>query len=377
MASGDRWRALNISLDGPVKRVPTLSFSPCATKLAIGNGTTVQIWDVNPPKMLFTCNGHRGDVDDLFWSPDGTVLLSTSNCGEILCWDPRIGAQLGRPLEGRSKWVGNLAWRPCHLEAPCRRFACARANAGTSVFDVMSLTPAKHLAGQNHMVTCLRWSGENFIVAGCDDGWIMVWDSSFELTRTLQGHSQKVNSIELTTDFALRFGPYGGGEWATPEEMRAVAQRTFNMRKGDREEMMVSSSADGTIGLWIVRRNALINRIRAHDTPRAQIAFSPNGDLVASCCKDSIKVLNAANGSCVAVWKPNSGKISHIRWSPDGRFLLSVGDADSFVKIWDYNKQQLMAKVACGTKIRVVDWSPGGLVIAVGNNDGFTLFTAR
>lgn len=38
------------------------------------------------------------------------------------------------------------------------------------------------------------------------------------------------------------------------------------MRKGDREEMMVSSSADGTIGLWIVRRNALINRIRAHDT---------------------------------------------------------------------------------------------------------------
>lgn len=57
MASGDRWRASNISLDGPVKRVSTLSFSPCATKLAIGNGTTMQIWDANPPKKLFKCNG--------------------------------------------------------------------------------------------------------------------------------------------------------------------------------------------------------------------------------------------------------------------------------------------------------------------------------
>ncbi|GMN74231.1 hypothetical protein TIFTF001_053819 [Ficus carica] len=36
-----------------------------------------------------------------------------------------------------------------------------------------------------------------------------------------------------------------------------------------------------------------------------------------------------------------------------------------------------MAKVACGTRIQVVDWSPGGRVIAVGNDDGFTLFTAR
>ena len=38
------------------------------------------------------------------------------------------------------------------------------------------------------------------------------------------------------------------------------------MRKGDREEMMVSSSADGTIGLWIVQRNAPVNSIRAHDS---------------------------------------------------------------------------------------------------------------
>lgn len=85
------------------------------------------------------------------------------------------------------------------MEAPCRRFACARANAGTSVFDVMFLTPAKHLAGQNHMVTCLRWSGEDFIVAGYDNT-IFSFFTEFKFYFNSLKHSSIVNFADVMMD---------------------------------------------------------------------------------------------------------------------------------------------------------------------------------
>jgi WD40 repeat protein len=54
-----------------------LAFSPTSNLLASGNeDTTIQIWDHTTGEKLTTLKGHKGNQDDLIFSPDGGLLAS-------------------------------------------------------------------------------------------------------------------------------------------------------------------------------------------------------------------------------------------------------------------------------------------------------------
>jgi len=42
--------------------------------------------------------GHKNWVLCIAWSPDGKYLVSGSMSGELICWDPQTGKQLGNAL---------------------------------------------------------------------------------------------------------------------------------------------------------------------------------------------------------------------------------------------------------------------------------------
>ena len=48
-------------------------------------------------------------------------------------------------------------------------------------------------------MTCLSWLGAYYVVTGCVDGIVRVWDSrSGECVRTFKGHSDAVQSLSLS-----------------------------------------------------------------------------------------------------------------------------------------------------------------------------------
>src|SRR5438105_7884023 len=54
---------------------------------------------------------HQDNIWQVAWSPDGTILASSS-CDSMLClWDFQTGQHL-QNLEGHIFWVTNLAWSP-------------------------------------------------------------------------------------------------------------------------------------------------------------------------------------------------------------------------------------------------------------------------
>ena len=75
------------------QRAHALAFSPCGQYLAVGawwGGTkkvSIRLWDVATGENIATFWGHPTDVQDLAFSPDGSLLASGSFDGTILLWD--------------------------------------------------------------------------------------------------------------------------------------------------------------------------------------------------------------------------------------------------------------------------------------------------
>lgn len=115
--------------------------------------------------------------------------------------------------------------------------------------QVMSLT--QHTKGYatsevllfvtHHRVTCVKWGGEGLLYTSSQDTTIKVWRvSDGALVRTLsvsfslflslalflrgQGHAHWVNSLSLSTDYAIRTGPFD------EHGMKSVLDTTISLK---------------------------------------------------------------------------------------------------------------------------------------------------
>ncbi|CAO2644549.1 Notchless protein homolog 1 [Lemmus lemmus] len=202
------------SLEGHSEAVISVAFSPTGKYLASGSGdTTVRFWDLSTETPHFTCKGHRHWVLSISWSPDGKKLASGCKNGQILLWDPSTGMQVGRALSGHSKWITGLSWEPLHVNPECRYVASSSKDGSVRVWDTTAGRCERILTGHTQSVTCLRWGGDGLLYSASQDRTIKVWRAhDGVLCRTLQGHGHWVNTMALSTDYALRTGAFEPAE---------------------------------------------------------------------------------------------------------------------------------------------------------------------
>lgn len=65
------------------------------------------------------------------------------------------------------------------------------------------------MSSHTMVITCVKWGGEGLIYSCSRDRTINVWDATDgKLVRSLKGHGHWVNTLALSSEHALRTGPF-------------------------------------------------------------------------------------------------------------------------------------------------------------------------
>jgi len=134
--------------------------------------------------------------------------------------------------------------------------------------------------------------------------------------------------------------------------------------------LLASGSRDGAVKLWEVAGGREVNTLRGYAGMVSSVVFSPDGSLLASAASDqTIKLWEVADGREVNTLRGHTNAVLSVAFSPDGSLLASAS-RDGTVKLWDVadGREVNTLREHIGT-VFAVAFSPDGRMLASAASD--------
>jgi WD40 repeat protein/Flp pilus assembly protein TadD len=289
---------------------------------------------------LRTLRGHTKPAWDVVFHPDGRRLASSSWDGTIRLWDLETGRELHR-FTGHVGRVYGLAFRPGG-----KQLASAGYDRTVRIWDVDRLRQLHSWKNPAGSVMAVAYSpnGRHLLVAGMDP-FVHVRDVD-------TGKEMKRLPVKGGSSAAARYSPDG---------------RTIAVGSGN----PFAASGPGDVQIFSAATGAALRTWKGHTRPVTNLAFSPDGQRLATASMDrTVRVWEAANGRLLGTLAGHYAYVWGVAFSPDGRRLASCSD-DKTVKLWDLTTgQEVWTYRGHYNGIANVKFSPEGWRLASASDDG-------
>jgi WD40 repeat protein len=318
-----------------VYRVNCIVAAVDASFLLVGDNLgCVQMHSITPPRSAsssYKFKAHLESVRCLAITPDGNSFVSGSEDETLKLWrfealqdDPSSGddTSSGEYRVDDTDTINYLRHEPlivfeghsdevtaCVVSSDGSRLYSGSNDSSICIWDMATGETLEILELCNGGVTSLALSG-SLLVSGSEDGTVKLWDiGSMQLLHTLQGHSNSVASVYLTSDGSLRVISGSGSDvyvWdaasgAQLEILEGHSSRVVGVTVSSDGSLAASASDDDTICVWDLASLTLFDEFKRGE-------------------RRPFEFLRILEGECVRAVLFVSGKLCEVPQRPNCRW---------------------------------------------------------
>ncbi|MEM1172287.1 MAG: tetratricopeptide repeat protein, partial [Cyanobacteria bacterium P01_H01_bin.35] len=132
-------------------------------------------------------------------------------------------------------------------------------------------------------------------------------------------------------------------------------------------EIIATASSDKTVKLWNLQ-GKLLETLTGHENSVRGVAFSPDSQMIASASQDKTVKLWNLQGKLLESLTGHKDAVRGVAFSPDGE-TIATASQDKTVKLWNLQGQLLQTLTGYEDAVWSVAFSPNGQMIASASQD--------
>ena len=275
-----------------------VAFSADGEHLATGaEDGTARIWETEQPNEFPSFVGHTASVNDIAFSADGNRLASASSDGTARIWKTSTGQGLLTLRPGTV--VSAVAFSP-----DGNKLATATSERDATVFNLTTGAKTLTLSGHTAALTSIAYSRDGrYLITGSQDKSARIWDAANGKTLfAMPAKTGAVESVALNrngTKAALALYDDLGDSGRSTQLWNVGAGAPSINFDGDHVWVNQQFSPDETrlaatgstapflVKVWDSKSGAALVTLRGHTAAVLAVAFSPDGQTLATGGEDS------------------------------------------------------------------------------------------
>eukprot|EP01107_Rhizomastix_libera_P013070 TRINITY_DN3471_c0_g1_i1.p1 TRINITY_DN3471_c0_g1~~TRINITY_DN3471_c0_g1_i1.p1 ORF type:complete len:877 (+),score=205.99 TRINITY_DN3471_c0_g1_i1:27-2657(+) len=360
------------------ERVNCIRFSPDGKYFVVGLFKKTQIWktpslkkEFAPFKLFKTYVGHSDKVVSVEWSADSQYIITAARDGTAKIFSLEQNAEFTPPtFTGHMDHIVSAFFagkdnKVAYTLTKSGILATWKwASVGEKPSEEIELIPSKEeelspiVGGKWWLTTrstirtesrakincCSLHKNGTIFVVGFSNGVFGLYDvPSFNNIHTLSISKHKINTVSISPD----------GEW-----------------------LAFGSAKLGQLLVWEWQTETFIMKQQGRLHEMSCVAYSPNGQLIATGGEDGkVKVWNASSGLCFVTFSDHTAPISSLVFSPNGLSVISAS-YDGTVRAYDlirYRNYRIMTPPT-PTQLSCLAIDGAGEIVAAGALDSFEIF---
>lgn len=356
-------------------RMTRMALRPDGAVFAIGGlSHKIELRETGSYKLVEAFpHGHGDRIGSIAFSPDGKILATGGADKVVRMWDTASWTYVR--LVGHGDSIESVAFSP-----DGQLIATASLDKTVRLWDVATgKAIGEPMTAESGVPLAIAFSSEGKSLAvGSSDGSIQLWrvDSRSKLGEPLLGHTGAVRSIAVRADGVFASGAadktvrlWDMRSLASVGELHGHEGVIGSVAFSPDGNFLASASRDGTIRIWELAGSArLIDVQHGIDRDGISIAYTPGGHTLISAGGKRVLMWSLAR----PLWRSMRGHtelIEAVAISPDGK-TIATGSLDKTVQLWDVARGEPVSPPLIGHQegVRALAFSPDGKMIATASD---------